>query len=77
VLYRDRLVGRIDCKAHRSTRRLEVRSIHVEKSVKNDFPQLMAAALQSFASFNGCEQVDIADGGHPDLARLLRAPLTA
>jgi len=77
VLYRDRLVGRIDCKAHRATRRLEVRSIHLEKPVKDDFAQLMAGALQSFAGFNGCEEIEIADGGHPDLVRLLRTPETA
>ena len=76
LLYRDRLVGRIDCKAHRASKRLEVRSIHLEQKVGDDFAQLMASALHSFASFNGCEQIEITDGGYPDLARLLRAPVT-
>jgi len=61
LLYRDRLVGRIDCKAHRAQARLEVKSIYIEQPVGDDFPELMSAALQSFASFNGCEQIDLAD----------------
>jgi len=77
LLYRDRLVGRVDCKAHRSRGLLEVRSIHVEKPVRDDFPALMAAALHAFASFNGCAQIELAERGHPGLAALLRAPATA
>jgi len=61
LLYRDRLVGRIDCKAHRAQARLEVKSVHIEKPVGEDFPELMSAALKSFASFNGCEQIDVTD----------------
>lgn len=61
LLYRDRLVGRIDCKAHRAEARLEVRSVHVEQRVGDDFAGLLAAALQSFAAFNGCELVDSAN----------------
>ncbi|MDC1288231.1 winged helix DNA-binding domain-containing protein [Gammaproteobacteria bacterium] len=71
LLYRDRLVGRIDCKAHRAQKRLEVKSLHIEQPVGDDFAELMSAALQSFASFNGCEQIDLVDTRHPDLATLL------
>jgi hypothetical protein len=74
LLYRDRLVGRIDCKAHRAQARLEVKSIHIEQPVGEDFTQLMAVALHSFASFNDCEQVDLSDARHADLARLLKSP---
>ena len=74
LLYRDRLVGRLDCKAHRADARLEIRSLHVEHRVGEDFPELLAAALQSFAAFNGCEQIELADARHCDLARLLLSP---
>ena len=57
LLYRDRLVGRIDCKAHRNDATLELRSVHIEKRVDADFAELKSAALQSFAQFNGCEQI--------------------
>jgi uncharacterized protein YcaQ len=75
--YRDRLVGRIDCKAHRAQAKLEVKSVHIEKPVGEDFPELMSAALKSFASFNGCEQIDVVDADHAELARLLQPPLNA
>jgi uncharacterized protein YcaQ len=77
LLYRDRLVGRIDCKAHRAQARLEVKSIHLEQPFGEDFPELMTAALQSFASFNGCEQIDCSNARNPDLATLLESPARA
>jgi uncharacterized protein YcaQ len=77
LLYRDRLVGRIDCKAHRVQARLEVKSVHIEKPVGEDFPDLLSVALNSFASFNGCEQIDVADARHADLARLLQTSARA
>jgi uncharacterized protein YcaQ len=77
LLYRDRLVGRIDCKAHRAQARLEVKSIHIERPVGEDFAELMSAALKSFASFNGCEQIDFTDARHADLETLLKSPASA
>jgi hypothetical protein len=72
VLYRDRLVGRIDCKAHRDRGCLEVRSMHLEQKVSGDFAELMARALQSFAAFNGCADIDVAGCAQPALAHLLK-----
>jgi hypothetical protein len=75
--YRDRLVGRIDCKAHRAQARLEVKSVHIEKPVGKDFQEQMSTALKSFASFNGCEQIDIADARHADISGLLQTSARA
>ena len=72
LLYRDRLVGRIDCKAHRAQARLEVKSIHIEQAVGDDFADLMSAALQRFASFNGCDQIEYAQTPRGPLAGLLQ-----
>ncbi len=72
LLYRDRLVGRIDCKAHRAQARLEVKSIHIEQAVGDDFAELMNAALQRFASFNGCDQIEYAQTPRGPLAGLLK-----
>ncbi len=72
LLYRDRLVGRIDCKAHRAQARLEVKSIHIEQAVGDDFAELMNAALQRFASFNGCDQIEYAQTPRGPLAGLLQ-----
>ena len=60
LLYRDRLVGRIDCKAHRAQAMLEVKSIHIEQKVGDDFTDLLGATLQRFASFNGCDHIEYA-----------------
>jgi len=81
LLYHDRLIGRLDCKAHRAAGRLEVKSLHVEHQVGPDFPELLIAALQSFATFNGCnqievadaQQIEVADAQHQHLARLLQS----
>ncbi len=58
IMYRDRLVGRIDCKAHRKQRCLEIRSMHLEHRVDNQFHQAFDTALQLFTEFNGCVEID-------------------
>ncbi len=57
ILYRDRLVGRVDCKAHRNQQKLELKSVHIEQKVDDEFPHRLDSALQSFAAFNGCSEV--------------------
>jgi uncharacterized protein YcaQ len=56
ILYRDRLVGRVDCKAHRSEKRLEVKSVHIEHKVDGEFDTALKLAMQSFSDFNGCNE---------------------
>ena len=57
ILYRDRLVGRIDCKAHRSSGQLQVISKQIEARVDANFDEAFAVALQAFANFNGCAKI--------------------
>lgn len=60
VLHGDRLVARIDCKAHRAEQRLEVLSLHLEDSALDEdqfFPAL-GQELQRFADFNKCPILD-------------------
>ncbi|MCU4346613.1 winged helix DNA-binding domain-containing protein [Acinetobacter lactucae] len=56
ILYQDELVGRLDCKAHRSIKELEVISLHLEKTVKNKelFFFELEQELKRFAAFNQC-----------------------
>jgi uncharacterized protein YcaQ len=63
ILYGDRLVGRVDCKAHRRDRRLDLLHLHVESDVRDRaaFAAAFGAAVRDFAAFNEC-----------DTARLLR-----
>lgn len=56
ILYQDELVGRLDCKAHRSIKELEVISLYLEKTVKNKevFFFELEQELKRFAAFNQC-----------------------
>lgn len=58
LLYRDQFVGRIDCKAHRPQKRLQIKSMHLERKVDDDFEPAFDAALHAFMVFNNCEVVD-------------------
>jgi len=57
ILYRDRLVGRIDCKANRKQQRLELKSVYVERKVDDEFADRLQQSVESFAAFNGCREV--------------------
>ena len=70
IMYRDRLVGRVDCKAHRAAGTLEVRSLHIEHRVDKDFPALLGKALQSFAAFNHCDRIHIQHDAESDYLSL-------
>ncbi len=65
IMYRDRLVGRIDCKAHRNNSSLEIRSLHVEQKVDADFGELLGRALRSFAAFNNCTELQVPSAWEP------------
>ena len=60
ILYRDQLIGRLDCKAHRSEARLEIRGLFIEdEQLKRDphpeFQQALTDAIAGFAAGNDCE----------------------
>ena len=65
ILYDNQLLGRIDCKAHRSEKRFEVISLHLENEkathCKIDHDHFIAALkteIQNFAVFNQCSDWD-------------------
>jgi len=59
ILYGDRLIGRLDPKAHRDRKLLEVKLLHFEEDFKPDsaFEVKLADAFRSFAEFNGAEEI--------------------
>lgn len=66
VLYRDRFIGRVDCKAHRREGRLEVKRVFIEHPewIGDDPDRAFAAlalALNELAAHNGCEAVQLRD----------------
>ena len=81
VLYRDALIGRADCKAHRGEGRFEVKHLHLGRSATDD-PGLLsslAAAFRRFAAFNGCDDFSVTrvSGGPPDTGRVLERAFAA
>lgn len=60
ILYGDKIVGRIDCKAHRAKQRFEVLSLHLERGSwdRDRFWMELSQELQRFAAFNKCPILD-------------------
>jgi uncharacterized protein YcaQ len=61
ILYRDRFVGRADCKAHRERGLLEIRSLHLERRVDDGFEAALGRELEAFAAFNRCRDIAASD----------------
>ncbi len=57
ILYRDQLVGRVDCKAYRKEKRMHIQSLHIEKAVDDGFVKAMEIALEAFSKFNQCNSI--------------------
>ena len=64
ILYRDSLIGRVDCKAHRKEGRLEVKALHLEdarliNAAAANLPDKIIDALCAFAEFNRCPELSL------------------
>ena len=59
LLFRDQFVGRMDCKAHRAKSLLQVKLLHLEKHLHDDFIPASCRALTEFAQFNNCDEIQI------------------
>lgn len=59
LLFRDVFIGRMDCKAHRKTGHLEIRSLHFEQHSFDDelVISAFADAITKFSQFQGCDTV--------------------
>ena len=77
LLYRDELVGRIDCKAHRAQRRLTLQSVHLQckDSDIDSVCRALAAALPGFAKFQDCDSVSCEQVSPQSATRVLQRAL--
>ncbi len=75
ILYRGRLVGRLDPKVDRRRGELIVRSLHLEPGVEPDEPLIAAlqATLFDFAAFHGAETISV-EAAPPWAASALAGP---
>lgn len=61
LLFRDAFIGRMDCKAHRKIRQLEIKSLHLEQ---HDFDEervitALIKAITRFRDFQQCDSVSV------------------
>ena len=61
LLYGDAFIGRMDCKAHRKTKRLEIKFLHFENHDSDEDLVISAFtdAIEKFLVFQGCETVTV------------------
>lgn len=70
VLYKDKLVGRIDCKADRKAGKLIVKYLQCD-CTSSPFVECLAEELMNFRKFNGCESIVFERAGSVALAKQL------
>lgn len=61
VLFGDKFIGRVDCKAHRKKRQLELIHLHIEDpgSKPEEWVNAFTKAIHRFAAFNECDSVKV------------------
>ena len=77
LLYRDEFIGRVDCKAHRKIRHLEIKSLHLEPH-SFDEDLVIAAfveAITPFSQFQQCDSVSLTKVYPKHLTQRLRSAL--
>lgn len=59
ILFGDQFIGRVDCKAHRKEKKLELIHLHIENNTIdfNLWLKPFAETIKRFAIFNGCESL--------------------
>lgn len=79
ILYRDQLVGRLDPKADRKGRHLQVKALHLEPwfvpKANDHFYASLAGTLRDFASFNACDTIGVDRSDPEDAGDRLRSAL--
>ncbi|MDJ0624121.1 MAG: crosslink repair DNA glycosylase YcaQ family protein [Desulfocapsaceae bacterium] len=78
ILYQDSLVGRVDCKAHRKMKSLELIHLHLESQEVNleRFIPHFAKEVYRFAHFNDCETIHLSACSPKRLANTFRKVLS-
>jgi uncharacterized protein YcaQ len=82
LLYRGEFMGRMDCKAHRKTRHLEIKSLFLEslflKSLNFDEDSVIASfvdAITEFSHFQQCDSVSLIQAHPKHLTQRLHSAL--
>jgi len=79
ILYKDRLIGRVDCKAHRKIGDFELVNLHLESTLisLDDFIPHFAKIVYRFAKFNNCRSIRVSNVSPKKLASVFRRALSS
>ncbi|VAW84581.1 FIG074102: hypothetical protein [hydrothermal vent metagenome] len=74
ILYKDSLVGRVDCKAHRKTGNFELIHLHLEAKIVDldHFITHFTKTVYRFSTFNNCHSICVSNITPKKLASLVR-----
>jgi len=77
LLFHDEFIGRMDCKAHRKTSHLEIKSIHFEQHDFDDDMVIAAFvdAITQFSQFQECDSVSLTQAHPKHMVQRLRRAL--
>ena len=77
LLYRDEFIGRMDCKAHRKIRHLEIKALHFEQHGFDEEAVITAfvEAIAQFCRFQQCDTVSLTKVHSKPLTQRLRRAL--
>ncbi|MCT3960245.1 YcaQ family DNA glycosylase [Elizabethkingia anophelis] len=78
ILYGNIFIGRVDCKAHRSIKKLELINMHIENTNIDieSWIGVFAEAIERFASFNGCNSITLTKVSPSKYTKLLKQALS-
>lgn len=79
ILYKDRLVGRVDCKAHRKVGDFELVNLHLEYKGINleHFIPNFARLVYRFSKFNDCQTIRVTNVSPKKLTSMFRRALSS
>ncbi len=79
LLYRDDFIGQVDCKAHRQSRHLEIKSLHLKQHGFDEDPVIaaFAEAVTRFCHFQNCDSVSLTKAHPEHLTQRLRDALSS
>ena len=72
LTFRDRFVGRMDCKAHRADARFEIKALFLDDDVPDPFLPAFATAVVDYAEFTGCGHVQVQNVSPRALAKPIK-----
>lgn len=78
ILFGDQFIGRVDCKAHRKEKKLELIHLHIENSTINLDLWLkpFIETLKRFVIFNGCESLALTQVSPSKLTTVIKKELS-